>query len=360
MAKQSVNRRLAAILYGDVFNFSRLMWIDEAGTHKALRLALDAATQNIERHGGKVVNYAGDAILAEFPSVVAAVKCAVSVQAEQAAKTAGEPDDRKLRFRFGINLGEVIVDGSEIYGDGVNVAARLETLAVPGGICVSETILSQVEGKLDLEFADLGAKKVKNIGKPVRTYAICLEGQTADQLRASSLETEVHKSVALDFQKPFFDVLDSDEVLITGGCLCGAVRYQIDQPPIDTMYCHCSMCQRFAGAPVVAATAVMRASLQFIQGTPKFYQSSPIAKRGFCANCGSSLIYEPTVRRMGDWITVFTASMDNAAEFAPTWHLGTESQMLPWLELRDDLPRARCKDSPGLVKAWASVGVDIT
>lgn len=360
MAKQSVNRRLAAILYGDVVDFSRLMGVDEVGTHKSLRLALDVVTKNIEKHGGKVVNYAGDAVLAEFPSIVAAVECAMSAQSELTNKFADEPDDRKLRFRFGINLGEVIVDGREIYGDGVNVAARLETLAVPGGICVSESIHNQLEGKLDLEFADLGAKKVKNIEKPIQTYAICLEGQSADQLRASALESELHKSLPSEFQKPFFDALDSDSTLITGGCLCGAVRYRIDQPPIDTMYCHCSMCQRFAGAPVVAATAVPRPSLKFVRGAPRFYQSSPIAKRGFCANCGSSLIYEPTVQRMGDWITIFTASMDNGVEYAPTWHLGIESQMMPWLELKDDLPRARCKDSPGLVKAWASVGVDIT
>jgi adenylate cyclase len=360
MTKQSVNRRLAAILYGDVVGFSRLMGIDELGTHKSLRLAFDTITQNIERNSGRVVNYAGDAVLAEFPSVVAAVECAVSVQTELAAETADKPDDRKLKFRFGINLGEVIVDGSEIYGDGVNVAARLETLAVPGGICVSETIHHQVEGKLDLEFADLGTKKVKNIDRPIRTYAICLEGQSADELRTSALETEVHKSLSSNFQMPFFDALDSDKVLITGGCLCGAVRYLIDQAPIDTLYCHCSMCQRFSGAPIVAATAVTRPSLQFTQGKPKYYQSSPIAKRGFCTNCGSSLIYKPTVRRMGDWITVFTASMDNARDYAPSWHLGTESQMLPWLELKDELPRVRCKDSPGLVKAWATVGVDIT
>ena len=128
------------------------------------------------------------------------------------------------------------------------------------------------------------------------------------------------------------------------------------------------MCQRFSGAPVVAASAFPREAVVFTQGNPKyfeatqehamFYESSPIAERGFCPNCGSSLIYRPLVRRWSDWIVIFTASLDNPKDFVPRWHLGVESQM-PWLKIQDDLARVPCKDSPGLVAAWASVGVEL-
>ncbi|MFQ5755772.1 MAG: adenylate/guanylate cyclase domain-containing protein [Acidiferrobacterales bacterium] len=171
---EHLKRKLAAILYADVAGYSRLTGEDEEGTHKQLGVALDLITNQIKIKGGRVVHYAGDAVLADFGSVVAVVECAVTVQRAFAEQNADIPEDRRLQFRIGINLGEVIVDRNDIYGDGVNIAARLESLAEPGGICVSASVFEQVKGKLDVGFQDMGAQEVKNITEPVRAYRVLL------------------------------------------------------------------------------------------------------------------------------------------------------------------------------------------
>ena len=176
--QDDVERRLAAIVYADVAGYSRLTGRDEVGTHKTLSGFLDSMSDCIGSHGGRVVHYAGDAVLAEFPSVLGAVECAVTVQRDLAERNHGVAEDAMVQFRFGINLGEVIVDRDDIYGDGVNVAARLEALADPGGICISEKVFHEVRNRLDLNFEDLGAQEVKNIAEPVHSYRVLLE--TAD------------------------------------------------------------------------------------------------------------------------------------------------------------------------------------
>ncbi|MFB3134713.1 MAG: adenylate/guanylate cyclase domain-containing protein [Rhodospirillales bacterium] len=170
MAQVTITRKLAAILYADVAGYSRLTGADEEGTHRILDAYLDVFTASIKSHDGRVVHYAGDAVLAEFTSVVAALTSAAAVQRELETRNRDHPDDRKLRFRIGINLGEVIVDRDDIYGDGVNIAARLEGLAEPGGICISGSVHDQVKGKVDLAFEDLGEQTVKNIAVPVRVW----------------------------------------------------------------------------------------------------------------------------------------------------------------------------------------------
>ena len=182
MAAGGVTRKLAAILYADVAGYSRLTGADEEGTHQTLCAYLDAITAFIEDHAGRVLHYAGDAILAEFASVVVAVTCAVEVQRNLAARNEDVADDRKLRFRIGVNLGDVIVDRDELYGDGVNVAARQESLAEPGGICISGSAFEQVEGKLDVGFEYLGEKQVKNIEKPIRAYKVLLAPEAAGRV----------------------------------------------------------------------------------------------------------------------------------------------------------------------------------
>jgi len=172
-------RRLAAIFYADVAGYSRLTGVDEEATHRLLSAYLDIVTAAIEEHGGVVMHFAGDAVLADFPSVVNALKCAVSVQRDLEIRNQDLPEERKLQFRIGINLGDVIADRSEIYGDGVNVAARLESLAEPGGICISDMVRQSTEGKLELELKDLGEQSVKNIEKPVRAYQVVLDSGLA-------------------------------------------------------------------------------------------------------------------------------------------------------------------------------------
>lgn len=179
MAEDRVARKLAAILYADVAGYSRLTGADEEGTHRTVAEYLDALSGSVATHGGRVVHYAGDAVLADFPSVITAVHCAVEIQRELAARNTGTPDDRKVQFRIGVNLGDVIVDRDDIYGNGVNVAARLEGLADPGGICVSGSVLEQVQDKVDVAFENLGAQEVKNIAQPIRAYKVRLRHEAA-------------------------------------------------------------------------------------------------------------------------------------------------------------------------------------
>src|ERR1700746_273820 len=172
----SQTRRLAAILAADVAGYSRLMGEDEEGTLAALKaIRREVADPKIKEHHGRIVKTTGDGLLLEFASVVDAVRCAVEVQREMAERNADVPPDRRIEFRMGINVGDIIRDGRDIYGDGVNVAARLEALAQPGGICVSRSVRDQVRDKLELSFEDMGEQQVKNIARPVRIHRIVLD-----------------------------------------------------------------------------------------------------------------------------------------------------------------------------------------
>jgi TolB-like protein/class 3 adenylate cyclase len=166
-----VGRRLAAIVAADAAGYSRLMGLDEVGTARTLRQHRKVTDALVAKHGGRLVKTTGDGVLLEFPSVVDAVECAVAVQAVMAQRNEGIPQDRRMLFRMGINLGDVLIEGDDIIGDGVNIAARLEGIAEPGGICVSSSAYEQVRGKVAVEFADLGEQKLKNIERPVRVYA---------------------------------------------------------------------------------------------------------------------------------------------------------------------------------------------
>ena len=172
MPSDSLPRKLAAILYADVAAYSRLTGEDEEGTHRQLSQFLDLISSKVEACQGRVVHYAGDAVLADFTSVMTAIDCAVDIQEELADRNTGIPEDRKVQFRIGVNLGDVIVDRDDIYGDGVNIAARLESLAQPGGIYVSGIVYGQIRKRTDLEFEDMGEHTVKNIEEPVHIYAI--------------------------------------------------------------------------------------------------------------------------------------------------------------------------------------------
>lgn len=158
-----LTRKLAAILYADVAGYSRLTGEDEEGTHRRLSDYLDVISGTIDQHQGKVVHYAGDAVLADFGTVTEALTSATVIQHELAGRNRALPEERKLQFRIGVNLGEVIVDRDDIYGDGVNVSARLESLAEPGGICISDAVRTAVGKKLDLQYEFMGEQEVKNI-----------------------------------------------------------------------------------------------------------------------------------------------------------------------------------------------------
>jgi adenylate cyclase len=171
-----VERKLAAILCADVYGYSRLMGEDEEATLHTLTSHRKIIDSQIEQHHGRFVNSAGDSVLAEFASVVEAVNCAVDIQTELMAENANLPAERRMEFRIGVNLGDVMVEGEQIYGDGVNVAARLESLAEPGGICISDTAYAQVRDKLALAYKDAGEQVVKNITRPVHVWRVVLDG----------------------------------------------------------------------------------------------------------------------------------------------------------------------------------------
>jgi TolB-like protein/class 3 adenylate cyclase/Flp pilus assembly protein TadD len=167
----TVSRRLAAILAADVVGYSRLMSEDEAGTAMAVREHRDAATPIVSSYGGRIVKTMGDGLLLEFPSVVSAVECAFAVQKLMTERNANVPDDKRIRYRIGVHLGDVLVEGKDILGDGVNIAARLEGIAEPGGICISASAFEHVRGRIAADFNDLGEKALKNIARPVHVYS---------------------------------------------------------------------------------------------------------------------------------------------------------------------------------------------
>src|SRR5438132_2813965 len=203
MAEEQVERRLTAILAADVVGYSRLMGTDEEGTLAALKmLRREVAGPKIREHRGRIVHTTGDGLLGEFASVVDAVRCAVEVQREMAVRNADVPADRRIDFRIGVNLGDIIIDENDIFGDGVNVAARLEALAEPDGICVSRMVRDQVRDKITIPFEDMGEQQVKNIARPVRAYRVLL----AERADRPSILSETAASRALS-DRPSIAVL---------------------------------------------------------------------------------------------------------------------------------------------------------
>src|SRR5690349_12909143 len=173
MVREHVERKLVAILVADVAGYSRLMELDEEETHRRFSLLQrEVIRAPIGQHHGKIIKSTGDGVLVEFTSVVDAVHCAVEIQRRMSDRNANVANDRRIEFRIGINLGDVIVEPNEIYGDGVNVAARLEGLADPGGLCISHTAYDQVRDKVSYPFVDKGEHTVKNISRPVHVYAL--------------------------------------------------------------------------------------------------------------------------------------------------------------------------------------------
>jgi adenylate cyclase len=171
--RDRVERRLAAILAADVAGYSRLMGADEECTLRRLNAHRGQLLDpKISEHGGRIVKTTGDGLLVEFPSVVNAVRCAAEIQRAMIDRNSGMAEDRRIIFRVGVNLGDIIVEGGDIFGDGVNIAARLEALAEPGGVCISGTVYDHIGDRLPYAFEDMGEQSVKNIAHPVRAFAL--------------------------------------------------------------------------------------------------------------------------------------------------------------------------------------------
>ena len=187
MASDQVKRKLAAILAADIAGYSRLMGADEAGTLARLKeYRRELIDPKNKQYRGRVVKTTGDGILIEFPSVVDAISCSLEVQQGMRERNADIPPEKRIEFRIGINLGDVIVEGRDLYGDGVNISARLEGLAEPGGICISQTVLNHSRGKIAFEVDDLGEQALKNIVQPVHVYRLLLNSRRSDPVSRSS------------------------------------------------------------------------------------------------------------------------------------------------------------------------------
>jgi len=208
MAPERVQRRLTAILAADVAGFSRLMGLDEAGTASTLHEHRAAVDPTVANFGGRIVKTTGDGVLLEFPSIVAAVDCAIAVQKLMRERNRDVPEERRMLFRIGINLGDVLIDGDDILGDGVNIAARLEGVAEPGGICVSDDVYRQVSGKLDVSFEDIGNQQLKNIARPVHAYRARFVDVPARGMSASLLPLPDKPSIAV---LPFINLSSDPE-----------------------------------------------------------------------------------------------------------------------------------------------------
>jgi class 3 adenylate cyclase/tetratricopeptide (TPR) repeat protein len=213
LASEGTGRRLTAILAADVAGYSQLMGADEARTVRDLKAHQAVLLPMVSEFGGRIIDTAGDGILAEFASVVKAIECAVTIQKTMAERNAGIDQAQRMQFRIGVNIGDVICDETRIYGDGINVAARLEGIAEPGGICVSEDAYRQTRGKVDAQFADIGEQSLKNIVGPVRAYRVVLDGSA---MPAPALQLPSKPGRNADI-RPLLAVAATVAILIGGG-----------------------------------------------------------------------------------------------------------------------------------------------
>jgi class 3 adenylate cyclase/pimeloyl-ACP methyl ester carboxylesterase len=228
-----VQRRLAAILAADIAGYSRLMGEDEAATVRDLKAHQAVILPLVGQHGGRVIDTAGDGILAEFPSVIGATECAVQMQAIMAARNEAVPEPRRMQFRIGINLGDVIHDENRIYGDGINVAARLEGIAEPGGICISRQVFEQVNRTVKADFQALGLRSLKNVAQPVDVFAIApLGGPRPGE--ATAVPVDLHQEIrfcsAPDGVQLAYSTIGQGQPLLKVGNWMTHLEYDLESP----------------------------------------------------------------------------------------------------------------------------------
>src|SRR5262245_5562469 len=230
----SLKRRLAAILAADVAGYSRLMGEDEAATVQALKGHQAAILPMIARHEGRIIDTAGDGILAEFPSVVGAAECAIEIQAVMAARNEAIPEARRMLYRIGINVGDIIHDESRVYGEGINIAARLEGIAEPGGICISRQVFEQVHQAIRAEFHALGPRTLKNIAQPVDVFALAPRppgvrpGAAAEG--AVELRQDIHFCTAPDGAQLAYSMVGQGPPLVKTGNWMTHLEFDLESP----------------------------------------------------------------------------------------------------------------------------------
>lgn len=312
MSSDSLPRKLAAIVYADVAGYSRLTGEDEEGTHRRLSRYLDIISESVAVHEGRVVHYAGDAVLADFNTVSAALSCAVAVQQALRAENADLPEERRILFRFGVNLGEVIVDRNEIYGEGVNVAARLESLAEPGGICISEAVRTAMGKKLPLKYEFMGEQQVKNIVEPVRAYRVIVDWEPAEatpSIEGVSLKLPSKPSIAV---LPFTNMSPDPEQ-----------EYFADGVTDD----------------IITALSNVQSFFVIARNSTFTFKSQAVDVKRVGRDLGVRYVMEGSVRRAGDRVRI-TAQLLDATTGNHVWADRFDRALVDVFELQDDVTEA--------------------
>ena len=302
-------RKLTAILYADVAGYSRLTGANEDATHRMLSDYLDVVTGTVESHRGRVMHFAGDAVLARFDAVLDAVSSAVAIQNALRARNDGIPDGERVQFRIGVNLGDVIEDRGDIYGDGVNVAARLESLAEPAGICVSESVRTAIGRKSALEFEYMGEQRVKNIDEPIRAYRIRMQGGNDPARSIDSVPVPELPDTPSIAVLPFTNLSgDSEQEYFSDG---------ITEDIITAL-------SRVSGLLVVARHSTLK------------YKGQAVDVTGIGREQGVRYVLQGSVRRSGDRIRV-TAQLIDAVTGHHRWADRYDRRLDDMFAVQDDI-----------------------
>ena len=322
MEERAVDRRLAAILATDMVGYSRLMEIDEAGTLARLKThRLELIDPAIAKTKGRIIKTTGDGMLVEFPSVVEAVHCAVEVQRRMARRNLDVAADRRIEFRVGINLGDIIFEDGDIFGDGVNVAARLEQLAEPGGICVSGAVRDQVRETVDVAFADLGEQSVKNIGRPIRVYRVVLDRGAPEETKTAAAETASAKpSIAV---LPFANMSGDPEQ-----------EFFVDGITEDII----TELSRFRELTVISRNSAF------------VHKGKAVNVRDVAKEFGVAYVVEGSVRKAGNRVRV-TVQLIDAATDQHLWAERYDRELQDIFAIQDDITSTIVATIPGRLEA---------
>lgn len=323
MDRPGAERRLAAILAADMVGFSRLMEADEEGTLARLKThRMELIDPAIARFGGRIIKTTGDGLLIEFPSVVDAVSCAVEVQSRMARRNRDVDADRRMEFRVGINLGDVIVDGDDILGDGVNVAARLEQLAEPGGICVSGAVMDQVRARLDIEAVDLGEHTVKNITRPLPVFRIVIRG-------LPSQNTAVSTNRLVDAEKPSIGVLPFVN-------MSGDPEQEFFADGITE--------------DIIAALSRFRDLVVISRNSTFTYKGRAVPVSEFAEALKVQFVVEGSVRKAGDRVRI-TVQLIDAERDQHVWAERYDRRLEDIFDIQDEVTAAIVATLPGRIEA---------
>jgi adenylate cyclase len=352
-----LERKLTAILCADVFGYSRLMGENEEATLCTLSSYRKLIDSLIEQHRGRFVNSAGDSVLAEFASVVNAVQCAVEIQTTLKSENANLPPERRMEFRIGVNLGDVMVDGQQIYGDGVNVAARLESLADPGGICISRTVHEQIKNKLALNYEDLGEQAVKNIAEPVRVFRVMLDGGTTrTTTRAKERSQRKHwrggvfslAGLALIAAVIVFVQHLSLRPPTTTASIPPAQGPALTLPdkPSIAVFSFTNMSgdreqEYFSDGitdDIIAALSRLPGLFVIDRNSTFTYKGKPVKAQQVSRELGVRYVLEGTVRKAGDQVRI-TAQLADATTGADLWAVRYDRPMRDIFSLQDEIVR---------------------